>query len=107
MREEDAKREGPGLLSSPSPSLLKLFSDESFDLPGAIYLSTAQERTWLHSCSHTSGGGRGADGNMIGMSIAVIRPKGNHHIGSEAADDLADQDVLVNLIDNREEEIML
>jgi hypothetical protein len=53
------------------------------------------------AASHTSSGGRGADGNMIGMSIAAIRPKGNHHIGSEAADDLddlADQYVLVNLL---------
>jgi hypothetical protein len=32
-------------------------------------------------------GGRGADSHMVGMSIAPIRPKGNHHIRAEAADD--------------------
>ena len=52
--------------------------------------------------AHTRGGGRGADGNVIGMSIAAIRPKGNHRLGSEAADDLVDlavEIVLVNLLE--------
>src|SRR5260370_705376 len=41
--------------------------------------------------------------STIEMPIAAIRPKGNHNIGSEAADDLddlADQYVLVNLLEH-------
>src|SRR6266516_4887230 len=55
------------------------------------------------AASHTSGGGRGADGDMIGMSIAAIKPKGNHHIKSKTTNDLddpADQYVLVNLLEH-------
>jgi hypothetical protein len=60
-----------------------------------------RRRVMALAASHTSSGGRGTDGNMIGMSIAAIRPEGNYHIGSEAADDLddlSDQYVLVNLL---------
>jgi hypothetical protein len=35
-------------------------------------------------------GGRGADGNMIGMTITAIRTKSNHNIRLEGADDFGD-----------------
>jgi hypothetical protein len=85
-------------LDEPVRSLLK----QQLTLVREVAVSQVSWPVWRQACgevrrcaiaiavSHTRGGGRGADGNMIGMSIAAIRPKGNHHLGSEAAHDLAD-----------------